>query len=149
MYLAKHHPALVNNIATLATKFEWSESIAAKEVKMLQPDVIEQKLPAFAETLKQRHAPQDWKQVLHTTAEMLLQMGKDNPLKPEDYHDIQHQILVMLGDKDKMVSLEETEAVAKALPNAAFKILNDTPHPIEQVNTTILAELLTSFFKRS
>ncbi len=148
LYLAKHHPALVNNIATLATKFEWNEAIAAKEVKMLQADVIEQKLPSFAETLQQRHAPQDWKKVLHKTAEMLLQMGKDNPLKL-DYHNIQHQTLIMLGDKDKMVSLEETEAVSKALSNAEFKLLTDTPHPIEQVNTTILAELLTSFFKRS
>jgi pimeloyl-ACP methyl ester carboxylesterase len=149
MHLAKHYPELVNKIATLATKFEWSEDIAAKEVKMLQPDVIEQKIPAFAETLKQRHAPQDWKQVLNRTADMLLQMGKDNPLKLDDYKTIKHQSLIMLGDKDKMVSLEETEAVADALPNAELKILSETPHPIEQVNTTILAELLTSFFKNS
>lgn len=149
MYLAKYHPQLINRIATLATKFEWSEEIAAKEVKMLQPEVIEQKIPAFAETLRQRHAPQDWKLVLTKTAEMLHQMGKDNPLKLEDYSPLSNRCLIMLGDKDKMVSREETEAVAKALLNAELKILTDTPHPIEQVNTITLAELLTSFFKNS
>jgi len=149
MYLAKHHPELVNGIATLATKFEWNEGIAAKEIKMLQPEIMEQKIPAFAEILKQRHAPQDWKPVLNKTAEMLLQMGKNNPLKLEDYRSIKQSCLLMLGDKDKMVGIEETEAVAKALPGAEYIFLSDTPHPIEQVNTIILAEVLTTFFKRS
>ena len=116
---------------------------------MLQPEVIEQKIPAFAETLKQRHAPQDWKLVLNKTAEMLLEMGKDNPLKLEDYTSIAQSCMIMLGDKDKRVTLEESEAVAKNLPNADLKILNDTPHPIEQVNTAILAKLLTTFFKNT
>src|SRR5215213_4562309 len=49
MYLAKQHPALVRKLATLATKFHWNEETAAREIKMLQPAVIEQKLPLFAQ----------------------------------------------------------------------------------------------------
>jgi pimeloyl-ACP methyl ester carboxylesterase len=60
-YLALRFPDVVDKIATLATKFLWTEEIAAKEIKMLQPDVISQKLPAFAKILEQRHQPQDWR----------------------------------------------------------------------------------------
>jgi pimeloyl-ACP methyl ester carboxylesterase len=35
MYLARHHPEIVEKIITLGTKFNWDESIAAQETKML------------------------------------------------------------------------------------------------------------------
>jgi pimeloyl-ACP methyl ester carboxylesterase len=35
MYLAAHHPELVDGIITLATKYEWTEEISAKEASML------------------------------------------------------------------------------------------------------------------
>lgn len=139
MYIAKHHPSLIDRVITLATKFEWSEAITEKELKMLQPDVIEQKLPSFAETLTHRHAPQNWKQLMRKTAEMLTALGKDNTLKLTDYTSIATPSLIMLGDRDKMVSLEETVAVYKQLPSASLAVLPATPHPIEQVDMGMLA----------
>lgn len=144
MYLAKKHPERVGKIVTLATKFHWDEATAAKEVQMVNADKIEAKLPAFAQALKDRHAPQDWKAMLKHTADMLTAMGADNPLKTEDYAAIQHKVLVLLGDKDRMVGLDETVAVYKSLPNAAMGMLPDTQHPIEQVD----GELLAYFIKR-
>jgi pimeloyl-ACP methyl ester carboxylesterase len=139
LYLAKHHPELVEKVITLATKFEWDEAIAAKEIKMLQPEVIEQKLPAFAKTLEERHAPTDWKLVLDKTKDMLLGLGNQNALTLADYATIQTPVQVLIGDRDKMVSLEETVAVYKQLPNAQLGILPATPHPIEQVDAELLA----------
>ena len=139
LYLAKQHPELVEKIMTLATKFEWSEAIAAKEIKMLQPEVIEQKLPDFAKTLEARHAPQGWKQVLEKTKEMLIGLGQHNALSLADYANIQTPVQLLLGDRDKMVSLEETVAVYKQLPQAQLGVLPATPHPIEQVDTALLA----------
>lgn len=145
MYLAKHHPGLVVHVITLATKFDWDETIAAKEVKMLQPDVINTKLPAFAETLQLRHFPTDWKFVLNRTAEMLTSLGKNNTLKLLDYATISTQCLVMIGDRDKMVSLDETVAVYRQLPEGQLAVLPSTPHPIEQVNIDLLANHLRNF----
>ncbi len=147
MYLAKHHPERIDRIITLATKYNWDEAIAAREVQMLNPDKISEKLPAFAETLTQRHAPADWKDVLHKTATMMLQMGADNPIKTIEYNGITHPTLVVLGDRDKMVTLEETVAVYKALPNAQLCVLPRTPHPIEQVNVELLTTVVEEFLK--
>ncbi len=145
MYLAKHHPSLVQKVITLATKFNWDETIAAKEVKMLQPDVIELKIPAFAHTLKERHAPNDWKQVLYKTADMLKELGKNNALQIADYANIQQYCLLMLGDRDTMVTLEETNHVYKQIPKAALCVLPNTAHPIEQVSANMLSYHIQEF----
>jgi pimeloyl-ACP methyl ester carboxylesterase len=147
MYLAKHHPEKIDKIVTLATKFHWDEEIAAKKTQMLDPVKIETKVPAFAEALSKRHVGKDWKEVMSKSADMLHALGADNTLKPEDYKDIQTQCLVLLGDRDKMVGLDETLNVYKSLPNAAMGMLPGTPHPIEQVNVMTLSFFITNFIR--
>lgn len=145
MYINRHHPGVLAKTISLATKFHWDEPGANREVRMLQPAILEQKVPAFAEQLARRHAPQDWKQVMEKTANMLLAMGKDNPLKPEDYSQISNPSLLLLGDRDKMVSLEETQQVFKQLPAGQLGMLPATPHPIEQADTACLTVLIKKF----
>ena len=125
----------------------WFNNIAAKEMKMLNAEKIEEKLPEFAAGLQKRHAPNDWKIVLEKSAAMLFEMGKDNPLKPADYTNIQHPVLLMLGDRDKMVSLDETQEVYKNLPNARLAVLPNTAHPIEMVDPARLAYEISSFLR--
>ncbi|MBW8682900.1 alpha/beta fold hydrolase [Chitinophaga rhizophila] len=141
LYLARQYPKLIGRVITLGTKFHWDEITATREVKMLDADTILQKVPAFAENLSRLHAPNDWKTILQQTAGMLQSMGQDNPLKPAHYKEIETPVLIMLGDRDKMVSFEETIAAYKGLPDARLAILPGTPHPIEQVDA-----LLLSFF---
>ncbi|SFM61216.1 Esterase/lipase [Chitinophaga sp. YR627] len=142
LYLARQHPGLIGRIITLGTKFHWDEVTAAKETKMLNPETILQKVPAFADNLARLHAPRDWKQVLLQTSEMMLSMGRDNPLKIDDYKDITTPTLIMLGDRDKMVSIEETVVAYKGINGAQMAVLPGTPHPIEQVNLSLLAYFL-------
>ena len=149
MHLAKQHPGKVNKLITLATKFHWDETIAAKEVKMLNAATIKEKIPAFAEQLQQRHAPNDWEVLLEKTKELLTGLGKQNALQSEDYVSINTQSLLLLGDRDKMVTLDETVAVYKQLPNAQLGILPGTPHPLEQVNIGLLKQLIIEFISSS
>jgi pimeloyl-ACP methyl ester carboxylesterase len=145
MFLAKHYPERMNKLITLATKFHWDEATAEKEIKMLDAGKIEQKIPAFADTLKKRHYPGDWKIVLSKTIDMLSEMGHNNPLIHEDYKTIGHPALIMLGDRDKMVTLQETLDVYKELPNGSLSIMPGTPHPIETVNISRLAFEIRTF----
>jgi pimeloyl-ACP methyl ester carboxylesterase len=134
MYIAKHYPQRIEKLITLATKFHWDEPTAAKEGAMLDSDKLQQKVPAFAQALDERHQPNDWVEVLSKTKTMLQEMGADNPLKIEDYATINTAVTVLLGDRDKMVTLDETVAVYKALPNAQMGMLTNCHHPIEQAN---------------
>lgn len=145
MYLAKNHPGRINKIITMATKFYWDETIAAKEIKMLDAVTIEQKIPAFARQLQQRHAPQDWKLLLAKTAALLVSLGKSNILQLEDYASINTPSLLLLGDRDKMITLEETLAAYKQLPNAQLAVLPNSTHPIEKINIKMLVFFIKQF----
>jgi hypothetical protein len=46
-----------------------------------------------------------------------------------------------------MVAKEESEAVAAQLPDAGFKILPDTLHPIEKVNVARQSDIKKNDFK--
>lgn len=142
MYLAKHQPSLVGKVITLGTKFHWDEDTAAKETKKLDPSVISVKVPAFASSLEQLHRPNDWQEVLHRTGQMMNEMGRDNPLKLSDYSSISVPCLLLLGDRDKMVTLEETVAVYKALPDARLGVLPGTGHAVEGVDAEVLLRML-------
>lgn len=145
MYMARHLNIEIKKIITLGTKFHWDEAVAEKECKMLRPEIIQQKLPAFAQSLAQRHGEHQWKTVLNKTAAMLQQMGKSNPLNADDYTQIQIPSLIMLGDRDKMVSRDETIATFQALPNAQLAVLPATPHPIEQADSGMIAYHIQRF----
>jgi pimeloyl-ACP methyl ester carboxylesterase len=142
LHMAKQHPHLVKRIITLGTKFHWDTPTAEKEIKMLQPEIIEAKVPKFTAALKAMHAPNDWKEVLARTAAMMLEMGKDNPLKEEDYKEITTPTLILQGDRDKMVTFEETIRTYKQLGDAQLGILPNTQHPVEMVNTALLVTLM-------
>jgi pimeloyl-ACP methyl ester carboxylesterase len=141
-------PGLFAGIATLATKFAWTAESAAKEVRLLQPEVMEEKIPAFAAALKARHAPLDWKDVVRNTANLMRALGANPLLDPEDLSRLETPVLLLLGDRDTMVSQQETTDAYRSIPRAQFGVLPGTPHPIEKCDASLLAHLLHRFFNQ-
>lgn len=144
MYIARHHPGRIGRLITLATKFHWDEAIAAKQQRSFDANVIQEKAPAFAEQLQQLHGVDNWKEVLTKTGAMLTALGSRNTLSPEDYPQIQTPTLLMQGDKDRMVTLEETISVYRGMPSgmASLCVLPDTPHPLENADLKRLSGLI-------
>lgn len=147
LYLSKMHPEKIGKIFTLGTKFHWTPEIAQHEVRMLNPEKIAEKIPAFANELQQRHLPNDWKAVLNETVKMMIGLGSNEPLTAQDFQQIKIPVCVGIGENDKMVSFEETEVVCKHLPNAQLLTIPATPHPIEKVNVEQLVVAISDFFK--
>ena len=148
LYLAAQNPNLIGRIATLATKFDWNPESSVKEAAMLNPETIEEKVPKFAAQLKERHG-EDWIQLLNKTATMMQALGHAPLLSDAVLKSIECPVLLGLGDKDSMVSLEETRNVFAMLPNATMYMLPKTKHPIEGVNIPLLATILVDFFTKS
>jgi len=149
LQLALMAPEKVKCIITLGTKFAWEAASAEKEVQMLHPEIIEMKVPRFAESLKQTHAPQDWKEVMHKTAQMMRAMGAGARLTDDDYKNIPHEVMLGIGSLDRMVSYEESAHVAALLPNATLIQLEGIPHPIEKVASEDLVQYIKSNIKGS
>lgn len=147
IYLSAHQPELVGKIMTLGTKFHWSPSVAAREVKMLNPDVIEVKVPQFAAHLNRMHTAIDWKENMRKTAQMMLAMGEQPPLTDQLIEQVLNPVLLTRGDLDKMVSLEETTYVQNRLQNASFKAFETFDHPMEKVDVNLLSVTAKQFFE--
>lgn len=140
LWLVHLHPHRFGNIVTLGTKFDWSVESSAKEVKKLNAEKIEEKVPAFAQLLKQRHAPNDWKEVLRKTSDMMINLGQKPLLNAENLKQIKSPVRVLLGDQDDMTDQSFSKQVASWLPKGSFELLQNTPHPIEKVDLELLVQ---------
>jgi len=149
LQFALEHPDRVTRVATLGTKFRWDAAYAAREVTRLDPTVIRAKVPAFAAALEARHAGAGgWEGVLAATAEMLKHLGDHPLLTDTTLPAITAPTRIIVGDRDNTVSVEEATATANLLASGGMTVLQDTPHPIEQVSVVVLAPVLAEFFTR-
>lgn len=144
--LESMHPGSLEELVTLGTKFDWSPESAEKEVKMLNAEKIEEKVPAFAAYLKSLHGEQEWKSVLERTARMMLEMGNETVLTAEDFSKIRIPVRLLRGTKDVMVSEAETKNVQNQLTDSAYREVENWQHPINLVSPEELAQQLLSLY---
>lgn len=145
LYLARHYPERIERLFTLATKLNWTPQGAAKESAMLNSEMIKMKVPKYAAVLEQLHG-KNWEALLNVTADMMLDLGANPVLKPADFPQITIPVLLSVGDKDVMVSIEETVSVYRLLPQAQLTIFPNTVHPIDRVNEVELAHQIRNYF---
>lgn len=145
LWLARFYPERVGKIFTLGTKLKWSEAEAKREIKMLNPEKIVEKVPAFALTLAERHGEHEWKSVMSKTALMMKDLGHSH-LTGQDFIKIEHEIILGLAQHDNMVTLEETEFTHRLLKNSTVKIFAEAHHPFEKVPLQLLQREVELFF---
>lgn len=138
LWLAHRHGERFGKIVTLGTKFDWSPASAEKEIKKMNAEKIEEKIPAFARLLQNRHAPNDWKDVLKKTAAMMRALGENPLLTEEVLRKIKSPTQILLGDQDDMADLNFSKQVSTWLPYGSFEQLQNTPHPIEKVKLEVI-----------
>ena len=142
---ASREPARFASISTLGTKLDWSPESAAAETRLLDPEKLLAKVPAFAETLRQRHAPADWAAVLHATAGLMTAAGAVPPLSAGALAALRVPVQVLVGDADHTAGSPAGQALAAVLPQGHVEVLADTPHPLERVNLELLAARIRAF----
>lgn len=143
--LALTKPELVKRIVTLGTKFDWNKEIVKQEVEKLNPEKIEEKVPAFANRLAELHSANNWKSVVRKTADLMEGLGNGKNLTDTDLKQINHKILIGIGAFDNMVTLEESKQALESLQNGNLLVLEGCKHPIESVNMYQLSEIISNF----
>lgn len=146
LYVAQNYQNKIDKLFTFATKLAWDIATAEREIKMLNPEIILQKVPKFAQELEKRHTGIGWQQVLQKTAEMMLDLGKSPLITENSVKSINVPVQMGVGDKDSMVSIQETLTVCRNITGAHFCVLPDTLHPIEKIDTELLVAQIKKFF---
>lgn len=140
--IARSQPERIKRIMTLGTKWLWTADAASKEMRQMDADTIEAKVPHFARMLESRHSALGWREVMSRTRDMIEGLGAANVLDEAALRDVTHPIRIVVGDRDSTVSIEESTAVYRILPNAQLQVLPGTPHPLEKVGAERLAGLI-------
>jgi pimeloyl-ACP methyl ester carboxylesterase len=143
LYLAATRPDLVASVVTLGTKLAWSPEVAERELRQIDPVKIRAKVPRFAEALERRHANAGgWELVLSRTAALMTSVGNSPIITDETLAGIAAPVRLMVGDRDAVVTVEETLSAARRLQRADLCVLPNTPHPLEQVRLPMVASLI-------
>jgi len=144
LYLAHHFPERIQKVFTLATKLNWTIEGSQKEASMLNPTLIKEKVPKYAVSLEQVHG-ENWEQLLNKTAQMMLNLGKNQEMKDSDFEQLITPVLLSVGDKDAMVTIEETTNAYRKIQNSQLLVWPNTVHPIERVDVLELAHQIKKF----
>ena len=131
---------------TLGTKFDWTVESSAQEIKMLNPDIIAEKVPKFAEYLKSLHGENNWKTLMVKTTQLMFNLGNGDAFKNETVKSVKQPILLCLGDQDTMVSPMETKNISLLLPNSSLRLIQDFKHPINTIDKATLAQHISEYF---
>lgn len=142
LYYALHNGS-VSKVITLGTKFNWNEETVKKETGMLNPDILEEKVPAFASSLAAKHGV-NWKELVGKTAQMMWDIKHKNFIHPLNLNRINSKVLIGLADNDQMVTLDESFNIYKSIPKAQMYMLPGTRHSFETVNVDLLTSIIVS-----
>lgn len=137
----------LRGIVTLGTKLEWTPEVAAREVSFMDPDKIQQKVPAFGRTLEQRHRALGWKRLLDYTREMTAGLGEHPPLTPDQLAAVRIPVFVGAAEKDHLVPHDEARRAVAQIPEGTFWSPRGA-HPLESVDADELAQRLREFAER-
>ncbi|NOT38135.1 MAG: alpha/beta hydrolase [Saprospiraceae bacterium] len=143
--LASENSDFIERIITLGTKFNWNKEVAEKEIRMLDPIKVEEKVPSFAKQLENLHYPCDWKEIMNKTSRMMIDLGNGNKLSDDNLKQISIPTLIGVGELDNMVTVEESKNVSDLLQNAKLRILEGFKHPLELIPMDKLAKLILDF----
>ncbi|MCA6435259.1 MAG: alpha/beta fold hydrolase [Bacteroidetes bacterium] len=144
LYLSSLQPNLIGRIVTLGTKFAWDPVTAEKEIKQLQPEQIKVKVPKFAVALEKRHG-EKWELLLNQTAQLMIALGEFNLLNKKSLENIKSKVFLGMAEHDSMVTDDETQGVAETIVNAERYFIKAAEHPIETVDSGLLAKQINQF----
>ena len=147
LYAAAKEPQLFDKILTLGTKFEWDKSFVELQMQNLEADAMKAKTPHFVVSLSAMHQHIKWRKMLEETIHLMVHLAKKPNLTPEILQKISTEVLLGVGDKDSMVSMEETRKVYRYISFSSMFVLPRSSHPLERTNVSVLLAICRDFFK--
>ena len=137
LYAARHKNR-IRALVTYGTKWLWSDEIANNEISFLDADKITIKVPAYAQKLQKTHTGAGWLDLLDATRHLMLDLGQRHPLYQQHLKSIDIPVLVLRGENDQMVGVDDLECITALSSHFQSGELPGQKHPFDQVDLQIL-----------
>ncbi len=130
LWIARHHPGRVEKLIVFRSSYRSSPEISSAVSRMAEPETWQRwGLEAF---VRREHQPQGgpdaWKSVTRKVVEMLHGPDSDRNLSIEDLRAIASPSLLIAGDRDPVVPLDEVVTMYRTIPNASLWIAPNATH---------------------
>jgi pimeloyl-ACP methyl ester carboxylesterase len=145
-------PSRVKALAMHAVKFFWDEASISDMVAELNPDTIYEKHPRFAKALQEGHGdvyrPGYWQTLVVTASDLIRAIREQGPTIVQAAG-APFPVLVSVGDRDHLISLDEVIRLVRAFPQGELAVLPATPHPFTRVRADSFLPIVLDFLDRS
>ncbi len=148
LLMAYQEPIRVKSLIAHATKFYWTEEAIQRMNSQLDPDIMAEKVPTYADLLVQDHGARQWRFLVRQAAEMIHDM-KANGLTEAMAQNIQVPTLVSVGEKDELVNIVEAQRLSSILPKGELIVLPGVRHPFQTLRFMPLLPMAQHFFINS
>jgi len=145
IYMARHHPQRVRSAATLAAKYVYDERAVRHLTFLTSPTRLARPGNKRPGEMKRDHFPQDWVRITSNNRTLFGELGKQPALTEEDIRAIDRPVLVMSGDADPLVPIEESRALTSLLPRWRLGIFAGPAHPLPLTPLPAIADTLVQF----
>lgn len=146
VYLALQNQDLIGGIMSYGTKLDWNANQAEKESKRLQPELMKKKVPSFYHSLQKMHGS-FLDDLLEKTAKMMTDLGENPRLNIQNVAKLSIPVKLCVGDRDKMVSIEETLLFYRNIPNAQLSVWANSEHLMESLDINKIENELLDFYQ--
>ncbi|MCB8927588.1 MAG: alpha/beta hydrolase [Ardenticatenaceae bacterium] len=144
LMLALNQPRRVATLLMHASKFYWTADAAQKMQQQLDPDVMAEKVPTYADQLVKDHGGRQWRTLVRQAAELTTSLV-NNGIAERQLKNLQIPVLVSVGDRDELVLLPEAFRLSRALPQGELLVLPNTRHPLQTVRLIPLLPMMQAF----
>ncbi len=144
-YLALYHQWLFPNsfsrIITLGTKLEWNKRFALEQEQHMDPTTLRLKSSEYYESLQSIHG-NNTENLLLSIVELMKKLGDRPLLNQRVIEEIKIPVLFSIGDRDRMVTFEETKRYSEWGKQSSICLVQNTSHPIEKLSADSFFYLL-------
>ena len=125
----------------LETLFNWGLESAGK----VNIDKIQEVTPDYIEVIRKLHSiqgPDYWKELLKGISKLWL-----TPVnyKEEDFRGIMATMLIVVGDRDQFIPLEDAISMYRLIPNAEISVVPNVDHSLPRSKVEVFTNIITDF----
>jgi len=144
LLLALNQPRRVMTLLMHGTKFYWTPDAVAKIHQQLDPDMLAEKVPAYADQLVQEHGARQWRMLVRQSADLVSEIY-DNGVAERVLNSVHCPVLVSVGDRDELVPVLEAQRLSRQFEEGALLVLPGVRHPLQTVPQIPLLPMMEAF----
>lgn len=145
--LARHHPARITAVATLATRVFFDADAVRHFVHLTEPARLGRPGNPRKDQLAAEHHPHEWSAVPTRTRALFATLGASPPLDADDLRAIAAPAFIVSGERDPLAPAAETDRIAARLRDARTWIFPGRAHPLRHVPLPGVANAIVTWLE--